>query len=96
MNKLFIDDRAIEFITKALAKENSSAMRLFISGGGCCKQIEITPVNKALAGDVTSDQEGIVVHIEKQIADNTDSIEILFDEKKGLLIYFEKNQESLK
>ncbi len=88
MNKLFIDDKAIEFISKALAKEIAPAMRIFISGGGCCKQLEITPVKKALAGDVTCIQDGIKVHIEKQIADNTEYIKIMFDEEKGLLIYF--------
>jgi Fe-S cluster assembly iron-binding protein IscA len=95
MNRFFIDDKAIEFLRKALEKEKSPEMRVFISGGGCCKQLEITPVKKALAGDVTCDEKGIKVNIEKQIADNTDSIEILFDEKKGLLIYFEKKSGKL-
>ncbi len=95
MNKLFIDDKAIELISKALAIESSPAMRIFISGGGCCKQFEIIPVRKALAGDVTCIQDGIKVHVEKQIADNTGYIKIVFDEQKGLLIYFEENQENL-
>ncbi len=95
MNKLFIDDRAIEFIRIALAKDNAPAMRLFIGGGGCCKQLEIIPVKKALSGDVTFIQDGIRVHVEKQIADKVESIEIVFDEQKGLLIYLNENQENL-
>ena len=89
MSKLFIDDRAIEFIKKALAKENAPAMRIFISGGGCCKQFEMAPVKKALAGDVTFTQGGITVHIEKELADNTEYIGIKFDEQRGLLVELE-------
>ncbi|MCX9010663.1 MAG: hypothetical protein OIN66_06015 [Candidatus Methanoperedens sp.] len=89
MSKLFIDDKAIEFIKKALAEENKPAARLFVSGGGCCKQFEITPVGKALAGDVTFRQGGVTVHIEKELADVAQSISIRSDEKRGLLIEFE-------
>lgn len=89
MSKLFIDDRAIEFIKKALAKENAPAMRIFISGGGCCKQFEMAPVKKALAGDVTFAQDGLTVHIEKGLADNTGYIGIKFDEQRGLLVELE-------
>ncbi len=89
MSKLFIDDRAIEFIKKALAKENAPAMRIFISGGGCCKQFEMAPVKKALAGDVMFTQGGITVHIEKELADNTEYIGIKFDEQRGLLVELE-------
>jgi Fe-S cluster assembly iron-binding protein IscA len=89
MSKLFIDDRAIEFIKKALAKENTPAMRIFISGGGCCKQFEMAPVKKALAGDVTFTQDGLTVHIEKELADNTGYIGIKFDEQRGLLVELE-------
>ncbi len=86
MNKLFIDDKAIEFIKNNLAKDRAPSMRLFISGGGCCKQFEINSVKKALAGDVTYTQGGITMHIEKEIADNSNSIEIILNEKKGLII----------
>ncbi|GFO95921.1 hypothetical protein ig2599ANME_0103 [groundwater metagenome] len=89
MNNLFIDDRAIEFMKKALESEKASAMRIFTSGGGCCKQFELTPVKKALTGDVMFRQGGVTVHIEKEIAQNTGSIRIKFDEQKGLLIEFE-------
>ncbi len=89
MNNLFIDDRAIEFIKKALESERAQAMRIFTSGGGCCKQFELTPVKKALTGDVTFRQGGVTVHVEKEIAQNTGSIRVKSDEKKGLLIEFE-------
>lgn len=88
MSKLIIDNRAIEFIKQALAKEDAKAIRIFTSGGGCCKQFEISPVEKALAGDVSYDQGGITVYVEKDIVDNTSSIEIKFDENRGLLIEF--------
>ncbi len=88
MNNLFIDDRAIEFMKKAIESEKASAMRIFTSGGGCCKQFEITPVNKALTGDVAFMEGGITVYIEKAITDNTGSVGIKFNEKKGLLIEF--------
>ena len=89
MSKLFIDDRAIEFMKNALAKEKAQAMRLFISGGGCCKQFELTLVKKALAGDVTFRQGDVTIHIEKELVDNTGAIRIGFDEQKGLIIDFE-------
>ena len=95
MSKLFIDDKAIEFMKKALAKENAQAMRIFISGGGCCKQFEIAPVKKALKGDVTYTQGGVKVHIEKELVSSTVSIGIKFDEQKGLIIDFELDQENL-
>ncbi len=88
MNNLFIDDRAIEFMKKAIESEKASAMRIFTSGGGCCKQFEITPVNRAFKGDVAFMEGGITVYIEKTIADNTGRISINFNEKKGLLIEF--------
>ncbi len=95
MSKLFIDDRAIEFMKEALAKENAQAMRIFISGGGCCKQFEITPVKKALTGDITYTQGGVTVHIEKYLADNTRAIEIKFDKQRGLTISFERSEKHL-
>ncbi len=87
MSKLFIDDRAIEFIKKALEDEKSDAIRIFVSGGGCCKRFEIMPVKKSLAGDVTYRFGGIIVHIDKELA-GTGSIDIRFEEKKGLVINF--------
>lgn len=89
MNKLFVDDKAMEFMREALARENTGAMRIFIGGGGCCKSFEIAPVKKALAGDITFRQGGIIIYVEKVLADNTSVIEIKFDEQKGLLIDFE-------
>ncbi len=86
MSKLFIDDKAIEFMKKAMADENAKAMRIFMSGGGCCKRFEIAQVKKALALDVTYTQSGITVHVEKALVENTSAIEITFDEHKGLLI----------
>ena len=88
MNNLFIDDRAIEFMKKAIENEKASAMRIFTSGGGCCKQFELTPVNKALTGDVVFMEGGITVYIEKTIADNTGTLSINFNENKRLLIEF--------
>jgi len=88
MNNLFIDDRAIEFMKKAIENEKASAMRIFTSGGGCCKQFELIPVNKALAGDVVFMEGGITVYIEKTIADNTGTLSINFNENKRLLIEF--------
>lgn len=85
MGKLFIDDNALEFIKKELAAENASAMRIFTSGG-CCARFEITPVKKALTGDIVYNQGGINVYIEKELAENTSAIGIKFDEKKGLII----------
>ncbi|TAN40024.1 MAG: hypothetical protein EPN24_04875 [Candidatus Methanoperedens sp.] len=89
MNNLFINDRALEYMKKAIESEKASAMRIFKSGGGCYNQFEFTPVKKALTGDVTFWQGGIAVHIEKEIVQNTGSISIKFNEHKGLLIKFE-------
>jgi len=88
MNNLFIDDGAIEFMKKAIESEKASAVRIFTSGGGCCKQFELTPVNKALTGDVVFMEGGITVYIEKTIADNTGTLSINFNENKRLLIEF--------
>lgn len=88
MSKLIMDNGAIEFIKEALAKEHAKAMRIFISGGGCCRQFEISPGEKALTGDVSYSQGGIKVYIEKELVDNTSSIEIKFDHNRGLLIEF--------
>lgn len=90
MNKLFIDNNAIELIKKELMKENASAMRIFTAGGGCCKRFEIALVKKALAGDTEFDRDGIKVYIEKELVDNSSAIDIRFDKKKGLIIEFQK------
>ncbi len=88
MTRLLIDDKAIELMKKALAKENAKAMRIFMSGGGCCKLFEIAAVKKALTGDITFRKNEITIYIEKELVDNTSIIEIKFDEQKGLLIDF--------
>ncbi len=88
MSKLFIDDKAIEFMKKILETEKSDAVRIFVSGGGCCKRFEIKPVKKALAGDVTYRHGGIIVHVDKELA-GKGSIDIRFEEQKGLIINFE-------
>ncbi|MCE8423373.1 MAG: hypothetical protein J5U17_08140 [Candidatus Methanoperedens sp.] len=89
MRELFIDNKAIEFIKKALANENAEGARLFISGGGCCKQFELIPVKKALKGDATCERDGIKLYIEKVIFDNTEKINIKYHERNGLLIDLE-------
>ncbi|NJD52410.1 MAG: hypothetical protein FIB07_06025 [Candidatus Methanoperedens sp.] len=86
MTELFIDDAALELIRTELFKENAPAMRIFIGGGGCCKHFEIIPVKKALSGDITFMQGGIRILVEKEIAQNSSSILIKYDEHKGLLI----------
>ncbi len=90
MNKLFIDNNAIELIKKELMKDDASAIRIFTAGGGCCKRFEIVAVNKALAGDAEFDQDGIKIYIEKELVDNSSVINIRFDNKKGLIIEFRK------
>ncbi len=86
MSRFIIDDRAVEFIKETMKKEDAQAVRIFISGGGCCRRLEITPVKKALSGDATYTRGGITVHIEKGLVDNASTVEINFDEQKGLLI----------
>ena len=86
MTNLLIDETAIELIRKELIKENAFAMRIFIGGGGCCKHFEIIPVKKALSGDITFNHGGIRILVEKEIAQNSSGIRIIYDEHKGLLI----------
>ncbi len=82
---LSIDDRAIKFIKEHL-NNNTNAVRIFTSGGGCCSRFEIAPVKKAISGDAVYKKGGIYIYIEKELADN--SINITFDEKRGLIIEF--------
>ena len=86
MNDLIIGDKAIGYIQQHLRDENAKAMRIFIGGGGCCARLEITPVEKALAGDVTYERGGVTIHVDKALVEGAFSIEIGFDEKRGLLI----------
>lgn len=98
MGKLFMENEAVEFLKKTLEKERSSGVRIFAGGGGCCQWYEIAPVNNPLSGDVTFDQYGIKVHIEKELVNNARTIEIKFDENNGLRIEFkdqDKNGESI-
>jgi Fe-S cluster assembly iron-binding protein IscA len=86
VSDLIIDDNAVEHIRKHIEKENTEAVRLFIGGGGCCERLEIAFVEKALAGDVTYERDGVKLHVEKALVDNTSAIEIKYDEQRGLLI----------
>ncbi|MFA4956389.1 MAG: hypothetical protein WC556_05380 [Candidatus Methanoperedens sp.] len=86
MTDLLIDDAAIEIIKNELQKEDAFAMRIFIGGGGCCKHFEMIPVKKALTGDVTFIRGGLSIYVEKELAENTSTIEIKNDKHKGLLI----------
>ena len=86
MTELSIDDAAIEIIKKVLQKDDAIAMRIFIGGGGCCKHFEMIPVKKALSEDVSFIQKGLRIFVEKEIAQNSSTIEIKNDEYKGLLI----------
>jgi Fe-S cluster assembly iron-binding protein IscA len=86
VSDLIIDDNAVEHIRKYIEEENAEAVRLFIAGGGCCERFEIAFVKKALAGDVTYEQNGVKLHVEKALVDNTSAIEIKYDEHRGLLI----------
>ena len=83
---LTIDDKSITHLQQRLIDENANAMRIFVSGGGCCSRIEITPVEKALAGDVTYERGGVAIHVDKALFEGTSSIRLEFDEKKGLLM----------
>ena len=83
---LTIDDKSITHLQQRLIDENANAMRIFVSGGGCCSRIEITPVEKALAGDVTYERGGVAIHVDEALFEDTSSIRIEFDDEKGLLI----------
>ena len=86
MSNFNIDENAITYIRDYLIDVNVKTMRVFIGGGGCCSRLEITPVDKALAGDVTYERGGVTIHVDKAIIEGASSIEIGFDEEKGLLI----------
>ncbi|MBN2488680.1 MAG: hypothetical protein JXA98_06605 [Methanosarcinaceae archaeon] len=86
MSDLIIDDNAVEHIRKYIEEENAEAVRLFIGGGGCCERFEIAFVKNALACDVTYERNGVKLHVEKALVDNTSAIEIKYDEHRGLLI----------
>jgi Fe-S cluster assembly iron-binding protein IscA len=86
MTELLIDDASIELIKKELHKDDAFAMRIFIGGGGCCKHFEMIPVKKALTGDVAFIRQGLNILVEKELAQNSSTIEIKNDEHKGLLI----------
>ncbi len=87
---IWIDKKAIELIKVHLKRENAPAMRVFIAGGGCCKRPEVMAIKKALAGDVSFEQDGIKIFVEKGIAENSSAIDIKFEEEKGLIIEFQK------
>lgn len=86
MTELFIDDPSLKLLRKELLKENAFAIRIFIGGGGCCTRLELIPVKKALAGDITFMIGGLRILVEKEIVENTSGILIKYDEHKGLLI----------
>ncbi|MGP8320771.1 MAG: hypothetical protein ACT6FE_00385 [Methanosarcinaceae archaeon] len=86
MSDLIIDDKAIKHIQQHLKDVNAKAMRIFVGGGGCCSRLEITPVEKALAGDTTYEKSGVTIHLDRALVEGTSSIEIGFDEKRGLLL----------
>jgi uroporphyrinogen-III synthase len=84
---LFIEDDAVQVIKDELAKTEKKAVRIFISGGGCCPRLEIRPMDGALSGDVTYHKNGITFHIEKELVLHSSSINVRFNEKRGLLIH---------
>lgn len=87
MSGLFIEDKAVQIIRDKLATENKKAVRIFITGGGCCPRLEIRPVEKALSGDVTFTKNDITFYVEKDLVDYSSSINIIFHENRGLLIH---------
>ncbi|MBE0523080.1 MAG: hypothetical protein IBX40_01900 [Methanosarcinales archaeon] len=87
MSNLFIEDDAVQFIKDELAKTEKKAVRIFLSGGGCCPRLEIRPTDRALSGDVTYNKYDITFHIEKDLVMYSSSINVRFNEKRGLLIH---------
>ncbi|MBW6518587.1 MAG: hypothetical protein K0A89_11200 [ANME-2 cluster archaeon] len=86
MTKLIVDDKAIEFIRAELEKEQSPAVRLSITGGGCCQQLGIATVEKEIARDVKYIEKGVTFHVEKYLDSNASSIEITLDEERQMLL----------
>ena len=78
--------KAAAFLKEIIEKENALAVRIYTGGGGCCKWLEMAPVNHPLSGDVTYVQDGITVFIEKGLVSDGETIEITLDEKNGLHI----------
>jgi uroporphyrinogen-III synthase len=87
MSDLYIEDNAVQVIKDELAKAEKKAVRIFISGGGCCPRLEIRPMDGALSGDVTYHKNGITFYIEKDLVLHSSSINVRFNEKRGLLIH---------
>ena len=81
-----IDDRSVEHMKELVESESGKGMRIFVGGGGCCKRLEMAPVDHALADDVTYERGGIALHVEKSLVNDNSKIEIRFDEKDGLFI----------
>jgi Fe-S cluster assembly iron-binding protein IscA len=86
MTKLTVDDKAIEFIKAELEKEQSPAVRLSVTGGGCCQHLGITTVEKEIARDVKHIEKGVTFHVEKYLDDNASSIEIHLDDERKMLM----------
>ena len=86
MTKLIVEDKAIAFIKAELEKEKSPAVRLSVTGGGCCQQLGIATVEKEIARDVKHIEKGVTFHVEKYLNDNASSIEINLDEERKMLM----------
>ena len=87
MSDLFIEDDAVRVIKDELTKAEKKAVRIFISGGGCCPRLEIRPMDAALSGDLTYHKNGITFYIENDLVLHSSSINVRFNEKRGLLIH---------
>ena len=85
MTELIVDDKAIAFIKAELQRANSPAARLFVTGGGCCQQLDIAAVENEIARDIKYVKNGVTFHVEKYLDDNMASIEITFDEQRNIL-----------
>ena len=85
MTELIVDDKAIAFIKAELERAHSPAARLFVTGGGCCQQLDIAAVEKVIDRDIKHVKNGVTFHVEKYLDDNTSSLEITFDEQREIL-----------
>lgn len=81
-----IDDGSVEYMKVLIESEGGKGMRIFIGGGGCCKRLEMAPVDHALADDVTYERGKIVLHVEKSLVNDYSKIKIRFNENDGLFI----------